>query len=155
MLNPNGMQPRPQVGMGVMVMRGNKVLLGRRCGAHGAGFYAFPGGHIELLESFGQAARREVLEECGLEIMDLHLVSVGSYIWSGDRHYVDIDLVCQAPVGEPVNMEPDRCEGWGWYALDALPAPLFIVTERIIASYMTGTVLSDPDAIYRQEDSSD
>ncbi|MHB1357393.1 MAG: nucleotide triphosphate diphosphatase NUDT15 [Anaerolineae bacterium] len=152
MLNADGIQPRPQVGMGIMVMRGDKVLLGKRRGAHGTGFYAFPGGHIELGESFAETARREVVEECGLQIEDIRLVSVGSYMWSGNRHYVDIDVVCQAPSGEPLNMEPDRCEGWGWYPLDTLPAPLFIVTEKIIASYLTGIVLPDPDTIYQQAD---
>ena len=155
MLNADGNRPRPQVGVGVLVMRDNKVLLGKRRGAHGAGFYAPPGGHIELAESIAQTARREVAEECGLEIEDIRLVSVGAYLWSDGRHYVDVDVVCQAPRGEPRNLEPDRCEGWDWYPLEALPSPLFIVAEKIIASLMSGTILSDPDAIYRQADSAE
>ena len=155
MLNADGVLTRPQVGVGVLVMRGNKVLLGKRLGAHGAGFYAPPGGHIELGESIAQTARREVAEECGLEIEDIRLVSVGTYLWSGGRHYVDVDVVCQSPSGEPLNLEPDRCQGWNWYALDALPTPLFIVAQRIIASYLTGTILSDADTIYRQPDSAE
>ena len=153
MLNADGNRPRPQVGVGVLVMRDNRVLLGKRRGAHGAGFYAPPGGHIELGESIAQTARREVAEECGLEIEDIRLVSVGTYLWSDNRHYVDVDMVCRAPHGEPRNLEPDHCEGWDWYALDALPTSLFIVAERIIASYITGAILTDPDAIYRQADS--
>lgn len=94
-------------------------------------------------------------EECGLEIEDIRLVSVGTYLWSDNRHYVGVDVVYLAPHGEPRNLEPDRCEGWDWYALDALPSPLFIVAEKIIASYKTGTVLSDPDVIYRQADSAE
>lgn len=152
MLNADGVRPRPQVGVGVLVMRDNKVLLGKRRGAHGAGFYAPPGEHIELGESIAQTARREVAEECGLEIEDIRLVSVGAYRWSDSRHYVGVDVVCQAPRGEPQNLEPERCEGWEWYALDALPSPLFIVAEKIISSYRTGIILSDPDAIYRQAD---
>jgi 8-oxo-dGTP diphosphatase len=57
--------------MGVLVMRRGRVLLGRRRGSHGEGYYAAPGGHIEFGESFEQAARREVREETGLEIADL------------------------------------------------------------------------------------
>jgi 8-oxo-dGTP diphosphatase len=155
MLNATGKQPRPQVGVGVLVMRDKRVLLGKRRGAPGAGFYAPPGGHIELGESIAQTARREVIEECGLEIVNIRLVSVGTYIWSGNRHYVDVDVVCEAPCGEPQNLEPDHCEGWAWYALDDLPSPLFIVAERIIASLLTGAILSDPDAIYHQADNAD
>jgi 8-oxo-dGTP diphosphatase len=121
MLNADGVRPRPQVGVGVLVMRDNKVLLGKRRGAHGAGFYAPPGAHIELSESIAQTAHCEVTEECGLEIEDIRLVSVGTYRWSGNRHYVDVDVVCQAPRGEPLNLEPERCEGWEWYALAHFP----------------------------------
>ena len=35
---------RPKVGLGVMVMKDGKVLLGKRKGSHGAGEYVWPGG---------------------------------------------------------------------------------------------------------------
>ena len=59
---------RPNVGVGVMILKDEKVLLGKRKGSHGAGEYAFPGGHLEYLESFSTCAQREVMEECGIEI---------------------------------------------------------------------------------------
>jgi 8-oxo-dGTP diphosphatase len=37
--------------------------------------------------------------------------------------------------GEPQVLEPEKCEGWGWYALDQLPEPLFIPTEMMVTSY--------------------
>ena len=37
---------RPVVGIGVMILKDRNVLLGQRKGSHGAGDYAFPGGHI-------------------------------------------------------------------------------------------------------------
>lgn len=148
--NADGSERRPLVGMGVLVMRAGRVLLGKRQGAHGAGYYAAPGGHIELGESLAETARREVAEECGLEIEGIRLLSVGCYIWDEDKHYIDVDVVCEAPHGEPVNLEPENCEGWAWYDLDALPSPLFIVTQNMIQSLRSGIVLADPDAIYRQ-----
>lgn len=60
--------PDPRVGIGVMVIRDGKVLLGRRQGSHGAGHYAWPGGHLEYMESFEECAKREVREETGIEI---------------------------------------------------------------------------------------
>ena len=141
---------RPEVGVGVLILRGNMALLGKRLGAHGEGYYAPPGGHMEAGESIAQTARREVAEECGLTITNIKLVSVGTYCWGEHHYYVDVDVVCEALDGEPRNLEPDRCEGWNWYDLEALPSPLFIVVQRIIASYKTGIILADAEAIYRQ-----
>src|SRR5262249_62246204 len=109
---------RPLVGWGVLVMRRGRVLWGRRRGSHGEGYYAAPGGHIEFGESFEQAARREVSEETGLEIVDLRLLSVGNYVFKrkdGERHYIDVDFVCEAPDGEPQLAEPEKCDGGEWY----------------------------------------
>jgi len=139
--------------MGVLVMRRGRALLGRRHGSHGAGDYAAPGGHIEFGESFEHAARREVREETGLEITELRLLSVGNYIFKrddGERHYIDVDFVCEAPAGEPQLMEPEKCDGWDWYDLDDLPQPLFIVTRRMIESLRSGVTLYSLSEIERQ-----
>ncbi len=63
--------PKPKVGIGVMILKDGKVLLGKRKGSHGAGQYAFPGGHLEYMESFEDCARRETREECGIEIQNI------------------------------------------------------------------------------------
>jgi 8-oxo-dGTP diphosphatase len=139
--------------MGVLVMRRGRVLLGRRRGAHGEGYYAAPGGHIEFGESFEQAARREVREETGLEIADLKLLSVGNYVFKredGERHYIDVDFVCEAPAGEPLLAEPEKCDGWDWYDLDDLPQPLFVVTRRMIESLRSGVTLHSSSEVERQ-----
>jgi 8-oxo-dGTP diphosphatase len=136
--------------MGILVRRDERVLLGRRRGSHGAGFYAAPGGHIEFGESFAAAARREVREETGLEITGLRLLSVGNYLFDGSRHYVDVDFVCEAPHGEPQLCEPEKCEGWAWYEPDQLPEPLFIVTRRMIESLRSGIILHSVEIIEAQ-----
>ncbi len=149
--NAQGTEPRPLVGMGVLVMRGSRVLLGKRIGAHGEGYYAAPGGHIEFGESLAETARREVREECGLEIGGIRLLSVATYMWGrAGKHYVDVDVVCQAPEGDPQNLEPHNCAGWAWYDLGDLPAPLFIVTDNMIKSLLAGSINADLETIYRQ-----
>lgn len=139
-----------RAGMGILVMREGRVLLGKRRGSHGAGYYAAPGGHIEYGESFAETARREVREETGLEITSLRLLSVGNYLFDGARHYVDIDVVCEAPFGEAQLREPEKCEGWAWYDPDDLPEPLFIVTRRMLEARRSGVILRDIEAVERQ-----
>ena len=43
-------QKHPKVGVGVIVRKGDKFLLGKRQGAHGEGTWAFAGGHLEFGE---------------------------------------------------------------------------------------------------------
>ncbi len=65
------MHDLPKVGVGVMILKEGKVLLGKRKGSHGAGEYSFPGGHLEYMESFEDCARREIEEECGIKVKNL------------------------------------------------------------------------------------
>ena len=57
-----------------MVLKAGQLLLGRRKGSHGEGEYAYPGGHLEHLETFAQCGAREVREETGLEIGPLRFL---------------------------------------------------------------------------------
>jgi 8-oxo-dGTP diphosphatase len=130
---------RPHVGVGVMIMRDGKVLLGRRRGSHGNATFGWCGGHLEFGESLEQRAAREVAEESGLEVDSLRLLCVSNVICYG-THYVDFEFIGEVSAGEPSVMEPDRVEAWGWYDLFHLPAPLFMPVELAIHSFMTGNM---------------
>lgn len=52
--------PQPKVGVGVIVAKGNMVLVGRRRNSLGDGEHALPGGHLEFGETLEQCAAREV-----------------------------------------------------------------------------------------------
>lgn len=132
-----------RVGVGVLVVKGDRLLLGKRRGAHMPGFYAAPGGHLEFGESFAQCAAREVLEETGLVLDTIEFLTVGNYMF-GDRHYVDVDMIARIHKGEPRVMEPDKVESWGWYRIDNLPSPLFIVTRRMIEAHAGGFSADEP-----------
>ena len=56
------------VGVGAVVWDGARVLLERRGQPPAQGSWAIPGGLVELGETAEDAVRREVLEECGIEI---------------------------------------------------------------------------------------
>ncbi|OGZ68766.1 MAG: hypothetical protein A3D44_02100 [Candidatus Staskawiczbacteria bacterium RIFCSPHIGHO2_02_FULL_42_22] len=129
---------RPKVGIGVIVVKDGKILLGKRKNSHGDGEYAGTGGHVEYMESFEECAKRETLEEAGIEIENIRflcLVNVKDY---APKHYVDIGLVADWKSGQPTVLEPDKLEGWDWYDVDNLPSPLFGMIPNYIEAYKTG-----------------
>ena len=121
-----GAEPRTRVGVGILVFREGRVLLGRRLGSHGAGTWAPPGGHLEDGESVDDCARREVAEETGLALGALvpGPYSVDAFPEVG-RRYVTLFVIVRDAAGEPALREPAKCARWAWCAWDALPAPLF------------------------------
>jgi 8-oxo-dGTP diphosphatase len=129
---------RPKVGVGVMILKDGKVLLGKRKGSHGAGEYAWPGGHFEYMESFEQCAKREVQEETGMEIRNIRFLRLLNLKEYAPKHYVDIGLVADWKSGEPKIMEPEKVEGWDWYDINNLPKPLFATLPTYIEAYKTG-----------------
>jgi ADP-ribose pyrophosphatase YjhB (NUDIX family)/ribosomal protein S18 acetylase RimI-like enzyme len=126
---PESTSPKPpavQVGIGVIVVRGGRVLLGRRRGAHGAGDWALPGGHLEFGETPEACAARELAEETGLRAAALRRAPFTSDVLDADsRHYVTLFLVADGITGDPRRLEPHKCDGWSWHDWDALPEPLF------------------------------
>lgn len=134
---------RPRVGVGVMVLKNGQLLLGRRKGSHGAGEYAYPGGHLEHLESFEQCAKREVKEETGLEIGPIRFLRVLNTTEYAPKHYIDVAFVADWVSGEPQVLEPDKIDGWAWYPLDALPSPLFGTIPTALEALKSGRTFWD------------
>ena len=128
----------PKVGIGVMVLKGGKVLLGKRKGSHGAGEYAWPGGKLEYMESIVECAKREVMEEAGIEIENVRFLRLSNLKQYAPKHYLDIGLIADWKSGEPRVCEPEKLESWGWYATDALPQPLFATLPSYFEALKTG-----------------
>jgi len=134
---------RSKVGLGVMVIKDGKVLLGKRKGKLGEGEFAWPGGHFEYMESFEECARREVREETGMEIKNIRFLRIYNLKEYTPKHYVDLAFAAEWASGEPKVLEPDRCESWDWYDFDALPKPLFAPELITLDSYKTGRAYYD------------
>ena len=127
-MNPAVPIPAPavQVGIGVIVMRGGRVLLGRRRGAHGAGDWALPGGHLEFGEAPEACAARELAEETGLRAAAWRRAPyTADVLAEAGRHYVTLFMLADGVTGDPQRLEPQKCDGWSWHDWDALPEPLF------------------------------
>jgi 8-oxo-dGTP diphosphatase len=133
-------EKRPLVGVGVFLYNSEgKILLGKRKGAHGAGQWSLPGGHLEFKESFGQCCEREVKEETDIEIGAYDIKKLGftnDIFEKEDLHYVTLffrtEVYTAGRKNIPKLMEPDKCEGWEWFGLDELPSPLFPALKQIV-----------------------
>ena len=122
----------PQVGVGVIIVRDGKVLVGKRKGAHGAGEWAFPGGKLDAFETLADCARREANEETGLTVTSVKLADVFTEDFFPDdgKHFITVYVLAEAS-GEPAVMEPDKCEAWRWFAWDELPEPPFNTLKNL------------------------
>ena len=58
----------PIAAVGVIIRDGDRIVLIRRNRAPSQGLWTFPGGAVELGETLQDAARREALEETGLQV---------------------------------------------------------------------------------------
>jgi 8-oxo-dGTP diphosphatase len=134
---------RPKIGINVLVLKDGKALLGKRIGSGvlATGMYQTPAGHLELLEPILACAHREILEETGIEIQNLRFLNITNVRKFAPAHYVCLSFVADWKSGEPVNKEPDRCEGWDWYPLTNLPEPRTPASEAAIRGYLDGGTL--------------
>lgn len=72
------------VGFGILIIKENKFLLGKRhedpdkadSELHGEGTWTMPGGKLRFGESFEEGAAREVLEETGIKVRSLEVISL-------------------------------------------------------------------------------
>jgi 8-oxo-dGTP diphosphatase len=125
---------RPRVGVGVFVVRDGKVLLMRRTGAHGAGTWSPPGGHLDFGESPEVCAAREVMEEVGLAVTGLQFKGITNDVFAADGlHYITIWMEGRCTGGEARVASPGEATEVGWFAWDALPVPLFLPLENWLA----------------------
>lgn len=116
----------PVIGVGVLVWREKKLLLGERIAKASENCWQFPGGHLENGESVIECARREVLEETSLRVKDCrHLGFTDKAFAVGKRQYMTLLVSCEYISGEAQTLEPDKCAIWKWFDYDRLPSPLF------------------------------
>lgn len=92
---------RPFVGVGAVVWRGDQVLLVQRGKPPRQGEWGLPGGAQHIGETVADAARREVMEETGIEIAVTGLLDIVDVIDRDEDgrvryHFTLIDVNAEA-----------------------------------------------------------
>ena len=115
------MKMQARIGIGVILIKEDKVLVGKRKGSHGAETISFPGGHLEFGETPEETAAREVMEETGLSINNLRRGPYTNDIFEEEKkHYVTLFILADHAIGEPRILEPEKCYGWEWVSWESL-----------------------------------
>lgn len=123
-------QMQVKVGVGVLVWKGDRVALVKRSGSYGSGTWSPPGGHVEFGESVLETARRETMEEIGIEIENLEVLGFTEDV-AEVNHYITVWVRSDWASGELKTSDMEFTVS-GFFEMDDLPEPLFISFRNLI-----------------------
>lgn len=89
------------------------------------------GWHLEYGETLVECAKRELMEELGIEACGFILVAVNENI-DERAHYLHHSFTIEDYTDEIQNKEPQFCYEWQFFAFDNLPKNLFKPHIKII-----------------------
>lgn len=122
-----------RVGVGVLILKGDKVLFGKRNGPHGKGTWSLPGGHLEFKETLGQCTEREVFEEAGIKVKGVRFAGVTEDFYpDSNKYYITVFMICHYKSGQLKTKEPHKMSHWKWVSWDNLPKPLFLSMKNLL-----------------------
>lgn len=120
---------RPQVGIAVIICndKGQVLMSERKNKAVGSGTWQFPGGHLEMYESFEGCALREVGEEVSedIKLAGLYTLEITNNPWPEQKkHYITVFMGATYRGGSIAGMNGHG--PWAWIDLnDIHNLPLF------------------------------
>jgi 8-oxo-dGTP diphosphatase len=142
------MSPKPTVGVGVIVLEGQWIILGRR-GRRGGrkyeGSWCIPCGYLEWGEDVRAAAQREFLEETGLkvEVRDVYAVHSNFH----NPNSLTVGIWFQGTVVGGTMEAADDLDMVDYFPLDALPQPLAFPTDLLVLEQLRQELLTLPPSL--------
>jgi MOSC domain-containing protein YiiM len=124
----------PQIGVGVVVKRGGRYLLGLRNGTErGSSTWSTPGGSVAPAETVLACAVRELREETGLRAERPRTVfQTRNRLEDGGQWQSIFVAVDVAQDAKPELCESQKYGGWGWFEPRSLPSPLFAPVSSLL-----------------------
>ncbi|MDM8544048.1 NUDIX hydrolase [Desulfococcaceae bacterium HSG9] len=129
----------PQVAVGAVVFKQNKVLLVKRGKPPSQNEWAIPGGSVELGETLQQAAEREIYEETGIVIRAQEPIFVFDMVQKDESdkirfHYIIIDLIAEYKSGKL--LPGDDALDARWFTENEIKNPIINrMTQNLLEKY--------------------
>lgn len=130
------------IGVGVILLKNDCVLLGLRhsnpkiadSDLHLEGTWTLPSGKVRFGESFEDAGKRKVKEECNLDVTSLQVVCVQNDV-NAFAHYATIGLLADAFSGNIMPIATQELVHFDWFPLSDLPENLCFPSQKILQAY--------------------
>ena len=117
-------------------VRGDQILLSRRYQTgYMDGCYSVPAGHLDGNEPVRMAAVREAREEIGVRIDPANITFAGVFHRHEGDERVDFFVHVESWVGEPANVEPEKCDELRWVDMNDLPVNTISYVRRAIGNF--------------------
>lgn len=131
------------VGVGALILKDNKVLLGLRnpnkvkasSELKGQGTWTMPGGKVEFHETLEDAVIRELEEETSLKATKQSIFSIQDD-FSDTAHYVTVCFLIEEYEGNVQTMEPETILRWEWFDINDLPTNMYMPSKKGIENYL-------------------
>ncbi|MFC1623298.1 NUDIX domain-containing protein [Patescibacteria group bacterium] len=132
---------RPSIGVATVVVKDGKIAIGKDV-RKGEAVFGVPGGHWESGETLKECAIREVREECGVEAVNVELVSVYDfYRPDKEKNYVTIGMKATYASGKFSDHHGEGRLDWEWHTPEeALKLNLFPADKVLIERYLSGVI---------------
>lgn len=142
-------RPGPRIGVLALLLREREVLLVRRRHPPQAGFWGFPGGRLRWGERLGEGARRELLEETGIDAAPLTILPAIEVLDADAagllcHHYVLVPVLARCRGG--AMRAGDDVDAVGWFAPESLPQPLSADVPRLIGAAQAA--MAHPELVF-------
>jgi len=129
----------PQVAVGAVVFKQNKVLLIKRGKPPSQNEWAIPGGSVKLGETLQEAAEREIYEETGIVIRAREPIFVFDMVQKDEAdkirfHYIIIDLIAEYKSGKL--LPGDDASDARWFAETEINNPMINrMTRKLLGKH--------------------
>ena len=132
-------------GAHLLLMKDNKILLlKRRSSFYNDGLYTLVSGHLDGNETLRNALCREANEEIGIKLEPNNLTPLHT-VHEKDigNEYITLFFSVKSWIGDPKNMEPEKCYELGWFDINNLPENTSALIKTTIPKILKGEIYSE------------